>query len=210
MTTPAAPLPVSKDERRRRAGHRGAVVWITGLSGAGKTTLALALERSLFERGCNVSVLDGDTLRGGLCADLGFSLPERSENVRRIGEVARLFHDSGQIVLVSAISPLQADRARARALIPAPGFVEVYCSCPLPVCEQRDAKGLYRKARAGQLPQFTGISSPYEAPLAPDVLLDSAVLSVPQEVAQLLLALERRGILDIDEPSLPAIEAMRA
>lgn len=205
MTTPAAPLPVSPDERRRRAGHRGAVLWLTGLSGAGKTTVAEALQRALFERGCNVFVLDGDTLRGGLCADLGFSLPERSENVRRIGEVARLFHDSGQIVLVSAISPLRADRARARTLIPAPGFVEVHCACPLPVCEQRDPKGLYRKARAGQLPAFTGISSPYEAPLAPELVLDSAALSVAQEVALLVQALERRGILATDEQSSRAI-----
>jgi adenylylsulfate kinase len=187
--------PVSSEERLRRAGHRGAVVWITGLSGAGKTTLALAAERALFSRGCRVFVLDGDKVRNGLCADLGFSLPERSENIRRIGEVARLFHEAGQIVLVSAISPLQADRDRARALVPAPDFLEVYCRCPLAVCEERDPKGLYRKARAGLLPEFTGISSPYEAPAAPDVLVDSAASSVEQEVARLLAELERRDII---------------
>lgn len=187
--------PVSSEERLRRAGHRGAVVWITGLSGAGKTTLALAAERALFSRGCRVFVLDGDKVRNGLCADLGFSLPERSENIRRIGEVARLFHEAGQIVLVSAISPLQADRDRARALIPSPYFLEVYCRCPLAVCEERDPKGLYRKARAGLLPEFTGISSPYEAPAAPDVLVDSAESSVEQEVARLLAELERRDII---------------
>jgi adenylylsulfate kinase len=190
-----ATQPVSNEERLRRAGHRGAVVWITGLSGAGKTTLALAAERALFERGCQVFVLDGDKVRKGLCADLGFSLPERSENIRRIGEVARLFHEAGQIVLVSAISPLQADRDRARALVPAPDFLEVYCRCPLAVCEERDPKGLYRKARAGLLPEFTGISSPYEAPAAPDVLVDSAASSVEQEVARLLAELERRDII---------------
>jgi adenylylsulfate kinase len=187
--------PVSSEERLRRAGHRGAVVWITGLSGAGKTTLAMAAERALFARGCQVFVLDGDKVRNGLCADLGFSLPERSENIRRIGEVARLFYEAGQIVLVSAISPLRADRERARALVPAPDFLEVYCRCPLAVCEERDPKGLYRKARAGLLPEFTGISSPYEAPDAPDVLVDSAASSVEQEVARLLAELERRGIV---------------
>jgi adenylylsulfate kinase len=190
-----ATQPVSNEERLRRAGHRGAVVWITGLSGAGKTTLALAAERALFERGCQVFVLDGDKVRNGLCADLGFSLPERSENIRRIGEVARLFYEAGQIVLVSAISPLQADRERARALVPSPYFLEVYCRCPLAVCEERDPKGLYRKARAGMLPEFTGISSPYEAPEAPDVLVDSAESSVEQEVARLLAELERRDIV---------------
>jgi adenylylsulfate kinase len=183
--------PVSSEERLRRA----AVVWITGLSGAGKTTLAMAAERALFARGCQVFVLDGDKVRNGLCADLGFSLPERSENIRRIGEVARLFYEAGQIVLVSAISPLRADRERARALVPAPDFLEVYCRCPLAVCEERDPKGLYRKARAGLLPEFTGISSPYEAPDAPDVLVDSAASSVEQEVARLLAELERRGIV---------------
>ncbi|MDY0975288.1 adenylyl-sulfate kinase [Massilia sp. CFBP9012] len=195
MTFPATPAAVTDEERRLRTGHRGAVVWITGLSGAGKTTLAEALERALFERGCSVFVLDGDKVRGGLCADLGFSLPERSENIRRIGEVARLFCQSGQIVLVSAISPLRADRQRARALVPAPHFIEVYCRCPLAVCEQRDPKGLYRKARAGQLPEFTGVSSPYEAPEAPEVLVDSAASTVGEEVARLLEELARRGII---------------
>jgi adenylylsulfate kinase len=171
------------------------VVWITGLSGAGKTTLALALERALFDRGCNVFVLDGDKVRHGLCADLGFSLPERAENVRRIGEVARLFHEAGQIVIVSAISPLRADRARARALIPAPYFIEVHCHCPLAVCEARDPKGLYRKARAGLLAEFTGISSPYEVPDAPELVVDSATTSVEDEVARLVDVLERRGLL---------------
>lgn len=193
-----APQPVSNEERLRRAGHRGAVVWITGLSGAGKTTLAVAAERALFERGCQVVVLDGDKLRSGLCADLGFSLPERSENIRRFGETARLFYEAGQIVLVSAISPLRADRDRARALIPSPYFLEVYCRCPLAVCEQRDPKGLYRKARAGLLPEFTGISSPYEVPEAPELLVDSAQSSVAQEVARLLDELERRGIVPDD------------
>jgi adenylylsulfate kinase len=195
-----ATQPVSIEERLRRAGHRGAVVWITGLSGAGKTTLAYAAERALFERGCQVGVLDGDQVRNGLCADLGFSLPERSENIRRIGEVARLFYDAGQIVLVSAISPMRADRERARSLIPAPDFLEVYCRCPLAVCEQRDPKGLYRKARAGQLPEFTGISSPYEEPREPGLVVDSASTSVDEEVIRLLAELEQRQIIAMLPP----------
>lgn len=193
--------PVSSEERLRRAGHGGAVVWITGLSGAGKTTLAMAAERALFERGCQVFVLDGDKVRNGLCADLGFSLPERSENIRRIGETARLFFEAGQIVLVSAISPLRADRDRARALIPSPHFLEVWCRCPLAVCEERDPKGLYRKARAGLLPEFTGISSPYEEPSDPGLVVDSALVSVDEEVMRLLAELEQRRI--ISTPSSP-------
>ena len=193
--TPPAPQPVTSEERMLRAGQRGAVVWITGLSGAGKTTLAYAAERALFARGCQVFALDGDKVRHGLCADLGFSLPERSENIRRIGEVARLFYEAGQIVLVSAISPLRADRERARSLIPASHFIEVWCRCPLAVCEARDPKGLYRKARAGLLPEFTGISSPYEEPAAPELVVDSASVSVDEEVARLVAELERRDIL---------------
>lgn len=188
-------MSISDEERRLRSSHGGAVVWITGLSGAGKTTLAEALERALFDLGCNVFVLDGDKVRGGLRADLGFSLPERSENVRRIGEVARLFSQAGQIVIVSAISPMRADRERARHLVPAPQFVEVYCRCPPEVCEARDPKGLYRRARAGQLAEFTVISSPYEAPDAAEVIVDSATSSVDDEVAKLLAELRRRGII---------------
>jgi adenylylsulfate kinase len=194
--TPLAPsLSIRDEERRQRAGHGGAVVWITGLSGAGKTTLADALQRMLFDLGCQVFALDGDKVRSGLCADLGFSLPERSENIRRIGEVAHLFCQAGQIVIVSAISPMRADRARVRALVPAPQFIEVYCQCPLAVCEARDPKGLYRRARAGQLSEFTGISSPYEAPEAAEVVVDSGAASVEDAVGKLLAALRERGIV---------------
>lgn len=193
---PLAPsMFVRDEERRQRAGHGGAVVWITGLSGAGKTTLADALERTLFDLGCQVFVLDGDKVRSGLCADLGFSLPERAENIRRIGEVAHLFCQAGQIVIVSAISPMRADRARVRALMPAPQFIEVYCQCPLAVCEARDPKGLYRRARAGQLAEFTGISSPYEAPEAPEVVVDSAAASVDDGVGKVLAKLRQMKII---------------
>jgi adenylylsulfate kinase len=194
--TPLAPsLSIRDEERRQRAGHGGAVVWITGLSGAGKTTLADALQRTLFDLGCQVFALDGDKVRNGLCADLGFSLPERSENIRRIGEVAHLFCQAGQIVIVSAISPMRADRARVRALMPAPQFIEVYCHCPLAVCEARDPKGLYQRARAGQLAEFTGISSPYEAPEAPEVVVDSAAASVDDGVGKVLARLRQMKII---------------
>jgi len=194
--TPLAPsLSIRDEERRQRAGHGGAVVWITGLSGAGKTTLADALQRTLFDLGCQVFALDGDTVRSGLCADLGFSLPERSENIRRIGEVAHLFCQAGQIVIVSAISPMRADRARLRALVPAPQFIEVYCQCPLAVCEARDPKGLYRRARAGQLAEFTGISSPYEAPEAAEVVVDSTAASVDDGVGKVLAKLRQMKII---------------
>lgn len=195
--TPLAPsLSIRDEERRQRAGHGGAVVWITGLSGAGKTTLADALQRTLFDLSCKVFALDGDKVRNGLCADLGFSLPERSENIRRIGEVAHLFCQAGQIVIVSAISPMRADRARVRALVPSPQFIEVYCRCPLAVCEARDPKGLYRRARAGQLAEFTGISSPYEAPQAPEVIVDSAAASVDDGVGKVLARLRQHGIIN--------------
>ena len=195
--TPLAPsLSIRDEERRQRAGHGGAVVWITGLSGAGKTTLADALQRTLFDLGCQVFALDGDKVRNGLCADPGFSLPERSENIRRIGEVAHLFCQAGQIVIVSAISPLRADRARVRALVPAPQFIEVYCCCPLAVCEARDPKGLYRRARVGQLAVFTGISSPYEAPEAAEVVVDSAASSVDDGVAKVLARLRQRWMIN--------------
>lgn len=194
--TPLAPsLSIRDEERRQRAGHGGAVVWITGLSGAGKTTLADALQRTLFDLGCQVFALDGDKVRNGLCADLGFSLPERSENIRRIGEVAHLFCQAGQIVIVSAISPMRADRARVRALVLAPQFIEVYCRCPLAVCEARDPKGLYRRARAGQLAEFTGISSPYEAPQAAEVVVDSAAASVDDGVGKVLAKLRQMKII---------------
>ena len=194
--TPLAPsLSIRDEERRQRAGHGAAVVWITGLSGAGKTTLADALQRMLFDLGCQVFALDGDKVRSGLCADLGFSLPERSENIRRIGEVAHLFCQAGQIVIVSAISPMRADRARVRALVSAPQFIEVYCRCPLAVCEARDPKGLYRRARAGQLAEFTGISSPYEAPEAAEVIVDSAAASVDDGVGKVLARLRQMKII---------------
>ena len=177
---------VSRRQREEMHGHRGAVVWFTGLSGAGKTTLARAIEQRLFQAGCQAVVLDGDSLRQGLCAGLGFSPQERSENIRRAGEAARLFAEAGIIVLAALISPLRADRERVRAMQAEGDFVEAWCQCPLEVCEQRDVKGLYAKARAGQLKEFTGVSAPYEAPENPEINLHTDTTTPQEAVGQII------------------------
>ena len=180
---------VTSADREQRHGHPGRIVWLTGLSGAGKSTLAMALERRLFDAGRNVYVLDGDIVRGGLCSDLGFSPNDRVENIRRIGEVARIMADAGLLVIVAFISPFRADRDRVRAAMPPGRFTEVHVSTTLEVCEQRDTKGLYAKARAGELSDFTGISSPYEAPESPEVLLPTEQMSVDECVDGIVAAL---------------------
>lgn len=185
---------LSPEERTRALGQRGAVVWFTGLSGAGKSTVARELEASLLLDGRFAYVLDGDNLRHGLNSDLGFSESDRRENIRRIAEVARLFADAGVIVLCAVISPFRADRAFARTLVP-DAFVEVWCRATLDVCEARDVKGLYRKARAGEITDFTGISSPYEAPEAAELEIDTGALPLAESVAQLRAALRARGVL---------------
>lgn len=165
------------------------VLWLTGLSGAGKSTLATALHRQLREAGRPVAVLDGDAVRGGLCRDLGFSPEDRRENIRRVAEVARLMREAGLVVICALISPLREDRAMARDIVGAAHFREVHVATPLAVCEERDPKGLYRHARAQALPQFTGISAPYEAPPAPALRLDTSCVDVADAVAAL------RGLL---------------
>jgi adenylylsulfate kinase len=180
---------VARADREQRHGHPGRIVWLTGLSGAGKSTLAMALERRLFDAGRNVCVLDGDIVRGGLCSDLGFSSDDRVENIRRIGEVARIMSDAGLLVIVAFISPFRADRDRVRAGMPDGRFTEVHVSTPLEVCEQRDTKGLYAKARAGELSDFTGITSPYEAPESPEVRLPTEQLSVDECVDRIMAVL---------------------
>ena len=180
---------MARVDREQRHGHPGRIVWLTGLSGAGKSTLAMALERRLFDAGRNVYVLDGDIVRGGLCSDLGFSPDDRVENIRRIGEVARIMADAGLLVIVAFISPFRADRGRVRAGMPPGRFTEVHVSTPLEVCEQRDTKGLYAKARAGELSDFTGISSPYEAPESPEVRLPTEQLSVDECVDRIMAVL---------------------
>jgi adenylylsulfate kinase len=166
--------------RQRLHGHAPAVLWFTGLSGAGKSTLASAAEQRLHALGCRTFVLDGDKLRHGLCSDLGFSNEDRHENIRRAGEVASLFVQSGAIVLAALISPFAQDRERARRLVPEGHFFEIYCNASVTDCERRDVKGLYRRARAGEVKEFSGISSPYEPPTAPELVLHTARDSIEQ------------------------------
>ncbi|MBI5853558.1 MAG: adenylyl-sulfate kinase [Planctomycetes bacterium] len=186
---------VSRADRERLLGQRGCVLWFTGLSGSGKSTVARAVERRLFERKHPVQVLDGDNVRHGLCKDLGFSATDRTENIRRIAELAALSVDAGLIVLTAFISPFRADRAQARAIVGTESFVEVFVDVPLAVCESRDPKGLYKKVRRGELAEFTGISSPYEAPDAPELVLRTADLTLDRSVDQVIEYLDRRLFL---------------
>ena len=182
-------LSVSRQDRERLNGHKGTVIWFTGLSGSGKSTLANALEVSLHAQGKRTYLLDGDNVRQGLNKDLGFTDADRVENIRRIAEVARLMMDAGLIVITAFISPFTQEREMARALIAPENFVEVYVNTSLEVCEQRDVKGLYKKARSGQLPNMSGIGSPYEAPLAPQVILDGVTKPIEESVRDLLCSL---------------------
>ncbi|MBC1261785.1 adenylyl-sulfate kinase [Synechococcus sp. BSF8S] len=185
---------VNRDSRAHQRGHRSAILWFTGLSGAGKSTLANAVNEQLFQRGLATYVLDGDNVRHGLCKDLGFSDADREENIRRIGEVAKLFLDAGVITLTAFVSPFRADRERARALVEPGDFIEIHCAAELAVCEQRDPKGLYAKARAGVIKEFTGISSPYEAPESPELRVDTGG-SLEENVAQVISHLEGQGLI---------------
>lgn len=166
--------------------HPSFILWFTGLSGAGKSTLAHYIEQALHERGCRTFVLDGDNVRHGLCADLGFSIEDRHENIRRIGETSKLLIEAGIITITAFISPLRVDRDKVRALVTLGDFIEIYCDAGLDVCERRDVKGLYKKARAGLISDFTGISSPYEAPLNPDLIVKTGEMSL-EECAQVVL-----------------------
>jgi adenylyl-sulfate kinase len=186
---------VTREQRAAQKKQKPCAIWLTGLSGSGKSTLANALEVRLFEAGHHSYLLDGDNVRMGLNKDLGFSDKERVENIRRIGEVAKLFVDSGLIVLTAFISPFKADRQLVRALFKPGEFVEVYVKAPLDVCETRDPKGLYKKARAGQIKQFTGIDSPYEAPDAPELTIDTSQGTLEDSVAALQKHLADRGHL---------------
>lgn len=184
---------VTKEERRRMNGHQSSVIWFTGLSGSGKSTLANALDRRLYDLGIRSYVLDGDNIRHGLNRGLGFSPEDRRENIRRIGEVAKLFVDSGIFALTAFISPYREDRERVRALLEPGEFLEVYVKCPLTECERRDPKGLYRKARRGEISGFTGIHSPYEEPLRPDLVLETDRLTVDASVDRVIRLLRDRG-----------------
>lgn len=182
---------VAAEQRETRNGHMGGVVWLTGLSGAGKSTIAVELEHQLFKLGWHVYILDGDNMRRGLCSDLSFSPEDRTENIRRIGEMARMFADAGIVCIAAFISPYRADRDLARKLAPAGKFFEVYLNAPLEVCEKRDTKGLYARARAGEIKDFTGISAPYEAPLNAEVELRTNESTVAECVSTVLKRLSK-------------------
>jgi adenylylsulfate kinase len=186
---------IARPEREAVLGQRGATIWLTGLSGSGKSTIAVAVEAELVKRGKLAYVLDGDNVRHGLNKNLGFSPEDRTENIRRIAEVAKLFTDCGVLAFTSFISPYRADRAAARALFADGDFIEVYVSADVATCEGRDPKGLDQQARAGKIPEFTGISAPYEAPEKPELVLDTATQSVEQSVAALVDHLDRTGYI---------------
>jgi adenylylsulfate kinase len=186
---------VTRLRRERQNSHKAVNLWFTGLSGSGKSTIAHALEEVLHARGCRTIVLDGDNVRHGLCSDLAFSEDDRRENIRRIAEVAKLFLEAGVIVLTAFISPFRADRQRVRELMGEGDFAEIHIHCSIDECERRDVKGLYKRARAGEISNFTGISSPYEAPEAPELLLESDRQSLNECVASVVEWLEARGVL---------------
>jgi adenylylsulfate kinase len=187
---------ISASDRQNQAKHQSAILWFTGLSGAGKSTLAHAVEKALFEQGCRTYVLDGDNVRYGLCADLGFSPLDRQENIRRIGEMSKLFVDAGIITLTAFISPFQSDRDRVRHLMETGQFVEIYCRTSLIACEHRDVKGLYAKAKLGEIKDFTGISSPYEPPLNPELIIDTENESIELGVTTIVNYLKAHRIIN--------------
>ncbi len=177
---------VGRESLELKRNHKSIILWFTGLSGSGKSTLANAVNAALFKKGLSSYVLDGDNIRHGLCKDLGFSDSDREENIRRIGEVSKLFLDAGIIVLTAFVSPFRSDRDKARSLVKQNDFLEIYCSANLDVCEKRDTKGLYAKARAGQIQDFTGISSPYEEPQNPDLKIDTGLRNLDECVGDVI------------------------
>ena len=186
---------VNRLRREKLNGHHAVMLWFTGLSGAGKSTLAHSVEEVLHHNGCRTYVLDGDNVRHGLNSDLGFSIEDRGENLRRIGEMCKLFIDAGVITLAAFISPLHRERDRLRSMFPYGDFLEIYCSASLEVCEKRDSKGIYRRARAGEIPNFTGITSPYEPPHRPELKINTGELSLKDSIERVTVLLKERGIL---------------
>jgi len=186
---------VTREKREALNGHQSALIWFTGLSGSGKSTLAHTVEERLYQLGCRTFVFDGDNVRHGLCSDLGFTAEDRAENIRRIGEMSGLFLDAGIISLTAFISPFRKDRGLVRSLVGNDRFIEVYCSCPIEVCESRDVKGLYKRARAGEIKDFTGISSPYEEPEKPELILNTGHTPLEESTEQVLDLLAQRSII---------------
>ena len=186
---------IKRGDREKLHKHKSVVLWFTGLSGSGKSTLAHAIEERLYKNGISTYVLDGDNVRHGLCSDLSFTDSDRVENIRRIGELAKLLTDAGIITLTAFISPFKIDRDEARKRMPHGDFLEIYCQCPIEICEQRDVKGLYKKARAGEIPFFTGIDSPYEAPVRPDLVINTCDISLEDSVQEVLILLIKHGVI---------------
>ena len=187
---------VTRERREKLNGHKSAILWFTGLSGSGKSTVAHSVEEALHQLGSKTFVFDGDNVRHGLCNDLSFTDSDRKENLRRIGEMVKLFLDAGTISLTAFISPFKEDREKIRSMVPEGDFIEIYCRCSISKCEERDVKGLYKKARAGEIPHFTGISSPYEEPEDPEVIVDTdGSVSVEDTVTKIITALKKLEIL---------------
>ncbi len=186
---------VTREMRNILNGHRSLAIWFTGLPSSGKSTIAHGVEKELYERGIRTYTFDGDNIRHGLCSDLGFSEKDREENLRRIAEVIKLFIDAGIVVLAAFVSPLKRHRKIVRSIIGENDFIEVYCRCPVEVCEKRDPKGLYKKARTGEIKNYTGISSPYEEPENPDLILDTHLLDIDEAVKRVLNLVEKKLIL---------------
>lgn len=189
---------ITKEDRRRLNGHGSLILWFTGLPSSGKSTLANEVEKVLVEHSCRTYILDGDNVRMGLCKDLGFSAEDREENIRRIGEVSKLFADAGEIVLSAFVSPYRKDRDAVRELVADGEFVEIFVSCPVEECEKRDVKGLYKKAREGVIKGFTGIDDPYEEPLSPEIVVDTEKSSMEECTRQILAHLREKSVVDFE------------
>lgn len=186
---------ISQDEREKAFGQKGCVLWLTGLSGSGKSTIAKELEKMLFTKGKTGYILDGDNVRHGLCSDLGFSDEDRTENIRRVSELAALFADAGLITITAFISPFAEDREKARRLLPEGRFFEIFVDAPFEICRERDPKGLYKKAESGKITSFTGMDSRYEKPAEPELILETGNISVEEAAQKIVLLLEKGGIL---------------
>jgi len=187
---------VTRKQRNKQNGHKSIVIWFTGLSGSGKSTLAYAVEELLHNIGCKTIVLDGDNIRHGLCSDLGFSRSDRKENIRRIGEMSKLFIESGVITMTAFISPFSNDRDNVKKILGDGDFIEVYVKCPIGICESRDVKGIYNKAKNGNIKNFTGISSPYEEPKEPDLIVDTSKETLDKSVDKVVNMLINKNIID--------------
>lgn len=200
---------VTRSHREKLNAHHSVAVWFTGLSGSGKSTLAHTVEEILHQMGCRTFVFDGDNVRHGLCSDLGFSAAERHENIRRIAEMVKLFIDAGIITLSAFISPYRVDRTYVRNIVGVADFIEIYCRCPIEVCERRDVKGLYQLARNGKIKEFTGISAPYEEPQNPDLIIDTATTTLTESVERVVELLRLRLALGFDKIGMDATKTRK-